>query len=91
MADQRQGRGPGRVVHVTSLANPIVKEIRGLALPKNRRASRLFVAEGLKLVADAIDAGWRVRTLVHAARVRTRRWSSASARSPVPAAPTSYR
>ncbi len=60
---------PGRVVHVTSLANPIVKEVRGLALAKNRKASRLFVAEGLKLVADAIDAGWRIRTLIHAARV----------------------
>jgi TrmH family RNA methyltransferase len=57
------------VVHVTSLANPIVKEVRGLALAKNRKASRLFVAEGLKLVADAIEAGWRIRTLIHAARV----------------------
>ena len=57
------------VVHVTSLANPIVKEIRGLALAKNRRTSRLFVAEGLKLVADAIEAGWQVRTLVHATKV----------------------
>lgn len=60
---------PGRVVHITSLANPVVKEIRGLALAKNRKESRLFVAEGLKLVADAIEAGWRCRTLVHAARV----------------------
>jgi TrmH family RNA methyltransferase len=60
---------PGRVVHITSLANPVVKEIRGLALAKNRKESRLFVAEGLKLVADAVEAGWRIRTLVHAARV----------------------
>jgi RNA methyltransferase, TrmH family len=69
MADHEQFRVAGRVVHVTSLANPIIKEIRGLALAKNRRASRLFVAEGLKLVADAIEAGWQVRTLVHATRV----------------------
>ena len=60
---------PGRVIHITSLANPVVKEIRGLGLAKNRKESRLFVAEGLKLVADAIEAGWRCRTLVHAARV----------------------
>ena len=52
---------PGRVLHITSLANPLVKEIRGLALPKNRKASGLFVAEGLKLVADALEAGWTVR------------------------------
>jgi len=69
MAEHEQVRGAGRVIHVTSLANPIVKEIRGLALSKNRRASRLFVAEGLKLVADAIEAGWQVRTLVHATKV----------------------
>jgi TrmH family RNA methyltransferase len=60
---------PGAVEKITSLANPLVKEIRGLALPKNRKASGLFVAEGLKLVADAVEAGWTIRTLVHAVKV----------------------
>ncbi len=69
VSEPRGAVAPGRVVHITSLANPVVKEIRGLALAKNRRASRMFVAEGLKLVADAIEAGWRIRYLVHAARV----------------------
>lgn len=62
-------RSPGTVKHITSLANPLVKEIRGLALAKNRKASGLFVAEGLKLVTDAVAAGWAVRMLVYAARV----------------------
>ncbi len=57
---------PGPVKRITSLANPIVKDIRGLALAKNRKASGRFVAEGLKLVADAVDAGWEIDTLVHA-------------------------
>jgi RNA methyltransferase, TrmH family len=69
MADRGGPAAPGRVVSITSLANPIVKEIRGLALAKNRKASRLFVAEGLKLVADAVDADWTIRRLVHSARV----------------------
>jgi TrmH family RNA methyltransferase len=69
MSDRGATAAPGRVVHITSLANPVVKEIRGLALAKNRKASRLFVAEGLKLVADAVEANWRIRYLVHAARV----------------------
>jgi len=56
---------PGAIKRVTSLANPLVKEIRALALPKNRKASGLFVAEGLKLVADAAETGWRIRTLFY--------------------------
>ncbi|WAJ29034.1 TrmH family RNA methyltransferase [Antarcticirhabdus aurantiaca] len=69
MADrpERHDRGtvaPGRVKEVTSVSNPIVKDIRGLALKKNRDETGLFLAEGLKLVLDALDAGWRIRTLV---------------------------
>jgi TrmH family RNA methyltransferase len=60
---------PGAVKLITSLANPIVKEIRGLALAKNRKASGLFMAEGLKLVADAVEAGWAIDTLVFASAV----------------------
>jgi TrmH family RNA methyltransferase len=70
MSGERRGPpSPGVVKQITSLANPIVKDIRGLALAKNRRASGLFVAEGLKLVADAVEAGWHIRTLVHAGNV----------------------
>jgi RNA methyltransferase, TrmH family len=69
MAERRGLPPPGQVLAITSLANPLVKEIRGLALSKNRKASGLFVAEGLKLVADAIEAGWAIETLIHAARV----------------------
>jgi TrmH family RNA methyltransferase len=69
MSKERGPAVPGMVKHITSLANPIVKEIRGLALPKNRKASGQFVAEGLKLVADAIEAGWTIRIFVHATSV----------------------
>jgi TrmH family RNA methyltransferase len=70
MTGERRGPPPpGAVKQITSLANPIVKDIRGLALAKNRKASGLFVAEGLKLVADAVEAGWHIRTLVHAGNV----------------------
>lgn len=63
MPDHHGAAPPAK--QITSLANPIVKEIRGLALAKNRKESGLFLAEGLKLVADAVEAGWRLRTLVH--------------------------
>jgi TrmH family RNA methyltransferase len=55
---------------VTSLTNPTVKELRGLHLKKERAETGLFLAEGLKLVRDALDAGWPIATLVHAARVK---------------------
>jgi RNA methyltransferase, TrmH family len=56
---------PGQVKEVTSLANPVIKEIRSLALKKNRDASGRFVGEGLKLVTDALDGGWQVHVLVY--------------------------
>jgi TrmH family RNA methyltransferase len=52
---------------VTSLANSLVKDIRALAMRKVREEAGLFVAEGLKLVADAIAGGWPIRILVHRA------------------------
>ena len=56
----------GQVKEVTSLANPIVKDIRALALKKFRDREGAFMAEGLKLVIDALDLGWTIRTLVFA-------------------------
>jgi len=55
---------------VTSLANPVVKDLRALHLKKERAESGLFLAEGLKLVTDALEEGWPIRTLVHATRVK---------------------
>jgi TrmH family RNA methyltransferase len=63
----RQAFGaPGRVKEVTSLANPLVKEIRSLQLKKHRDEQHAFLAEGLKLVIEALDLGWSIRTLVFA-------------------------
>lgn len=56
-------RAPGRVKEVTSLANPLVKDIKALALKKFRDEQNAFMAEGLKLVIDALDLGWTIRTL----------------------------
>ena len=69
MTDDFRHEGPrrvGQVKEVTSLANPIVKDIKALSLKKARDESRTFLAEGLKLVIDALDRGWTIRTLVYA-------------------------
>jgi TrmH family RNA methyltransferase len=63
--DRPAGPAPSASRIVTSLSNPLVKDIRALAMRKVREEAGLFVAEGLKLVADAIEAGWPIRILVH--------------------------
>ena len=69
MTDDYRHEGPrrvGQVKEVTSLANPIIKDIKALSQKKSRDESRTFLAEGLKLVIDALDRGWTIRTLVYA-------------------------
>lgn len=61
---------PGAVKQITSLTNPIVKDIRGLALKKHRDETGLFLGEGLKLVTDALEENWPVHTICFAAAVR---------------------
>lgn len=57
----------GRFLKVTSLANPLVKDIRALHGKKHRDETGLFVAEGQKLVRDAVEGGWPIHMLAYAA------------------------
>ncbi|KKZ88253.1 RNA methyltransferase [Rhizobium phaseoli] len=69
MSKDFHDQGPrrvGQVKEVTSLANPIIKDIKALTNKKSREESGTFLAEGLKLVIDAIELGWTIRTLVYA-------------------------
>ncbi|TPN05618.1 RNA methyltransferase [Mesorhizobium sp. B2-1-3] len=66
MSGYNGARPVGQVKEVTSLANPLVKDIKALALKKFRDQQNAFMAEGLKLVIDALDLGWHIRTLVFA-------------------------
>ncbi len=61
--EHREG-APGQVKEVTSLTNPVVKSIRALSRKRNRDEEGVFVAEGLKLVIEARELGWTIRTLV---------------------------
>ncbi|MEO8925999.1 MAG: RNA methyltransferase [Caulobacteraceae bacterium] len=49
---------------ITSLTNPAVKAARGLHLRKNRDESGLFLAEGLKIVTEAVELGRAPRLLL---------------------------
>ncbi len=50
---------------VTSLTNPTVKAVRALHLRKERDESGLFVAEGLKIVTEAVETGHAPRILMY--------------------------
>jgi TrmH family RNA methyltransferase len=42
---------------ITAFSNPLVKQVRGLRDKKNRRREGLFIAEGLRIVTEAREAG----------------------------------
>lgn len=64
----RSGR-PGAVLSITSFSNPRIKDIKALALPKHRKERGVFVAEGLKLIADALAENWPIEAMIHGAEV----------------------
>jgi len=49
---------------ITSLANNTIKSVRALHLRKEREATGLFLAEGLKFIGEALDLGRAPRTLL---------------------------
>jgi TrmH family RNA methyltransferase len=75
MTDDFSRSGPrkvGQVKEVTSLANPIIKDIKSLTDKKHREETGTFMAEGLKLVIDALELGWEIRTLVYAKAAKSK-------------------
>ena len=52
---------------ITSLSNPTVKAVRALHMRKAREDSGHFLAEGLKIVTEAVELGHAPRTLLYGA------------------------
>lgn len=51
---------------ITGFSNPLVKRVRSLRDKKFRRAEGLFLAEGLRILTEALDAGAAPEMLWHA-------------------------
>lgn len=49
---------------ITSLTNDVVKSVRALHMRKEREATGLFLAEGLKFIGEALDQGRTPTTLL---------------------------
>jgi TrmH family RNA methyltransferase len=48
---------------ITSFSNPSIKALRGLHERKMRKQSGLFLAEGTRIVTEAMALNWRIETL----------------------------
>jgi len=55
---------------ITAFSNPLVKQVRSLRDKKHRRAEGLFVAEGLRILTEAREAGFTPRMVFYAAGTR---------------------
>lgn len=69
---ENERRIAGDIKTITSFSNPLIKEMRGLSERKGRRQSGNFLAEGLKLVTDGLEAQWQCEIIAYAAAVRGR-------------------
>ena len=49
---------------ITSFSNPAIKALRGLHERKHRRQTGLFLAEGTRIVTEAMELKWPIETLV---------------------------
>lgn len=54
------------VVHVASAGNATLKRLRSLREKKYRQREGLFLAEGLRIAVEALDAGWVPEVLLFA-------------------------
>lgn len=50
---------------ITAFSNPLVKQVRSLRDKKHRREEGLFMAEGLRILTEAREAGFRPRILFY--------------------------
>lgn len=52
---------------ITAFSNPLIKRVRGLRDKKHRREEGLFLAEGLRILTEAEEAGFLPEYIFHAA------------------------
>ncbi len=62
---------------ISSLSNPLAKQVRALRQRKARAEAGLFVVEGLHHVGEALEAGWDVEAVLYAPDVLTSSFGSA--------------
>ncbi len=71
MTQESRAHRKGLIKEITAVSNQHIKDIRALERRRIRNQTGLFMAEGLQLVAFAVEAGWEVETLVYAKNIKS--------------------
>ena len=56
------------MLEITSLKNPLIKEIKSLYKRKGRAASKSFIIEGIKIIEEAVNNGYELKKIVYCDR-----------------------
>lgn len=54
----------GKIYNITSFSNSRIKEIKTLWRKKNRKQTNRFLAEGQKIIQEAMKANWKIKTFI---------------------------
>ena len=53
------------MLEITSVKNPLIKEIKSLYRKKERMKSRSFIIEGIKMIEEALNDSYHVQYIVY--------------------------
>lgn len=53
------------VIEITSIKNPLIKEIKSLYKKKERKKSGLFIIEGIKIIEEVIDRDYSFKNIIY--------------------------
>nr|WP_321454853.1 RNA methyltransferase [uncultured Cohaesibacter sp.] len=71
METESRATKKGLIKEITAVSNQHIKDIRALERRKIRNETGQFMAEGLQLVAFALEAGWDADILVYAKNIKS--------------------
>nr|WP_321527049.1 RNA methyltransferase [uncultured Cohaesibacter sp.] len=71
METESRATKKGLIKEITAVSNQHIKDIRSLERRKVRAETGQFMAEGLQLVAFALEAGWDADILVYAKNIKS--------------------
>lgn len=53
------------MIQITSMKNPLIKEIKSLYRKKDRLRGRAFIIEGIKIIEEAINNGYPIKNVIY--------------------------